>query len=153
MVFLSQFLNKIGFREQVDTCLSLPIQVSNRGHNVGDLLEAFTASVWCGANRFMHTEEAFTASVWCGANRFMHTEVTFAAESNRLDPNNNGNKYYNYKVNFSLPISPKDFKIHKKPHHLTKTIFTGLALGRINLLASEQDAISGDAYKKIDLGM
>ncbi len=128
-------MNKIGFRVQVDTCLSLPIQGSNRGHNVGDLLEAFTASVWCGANRFMHTE------------------VTFAAESKRLGPNNNGNKYYNYKVNFSLPISPKDFKIHKKPHHLTKIIFTGLALGRINLLASEQEAISGDAYKKIDLGM
>jgi hypothetical protein len=49
-------LNKIGFRVQVDTCLSLPIQGSNRGHNVGDLLKAFTASVWCVANRFMHTE-------------------------------------------------------------------------------------------------
>ena len=56
MVFLSEFLNKIGFIEQVDTCLSLSIQGYNRGHNVGDLLEAFTASVWCGANRFMHTE-------------------------------------------------------------------------------------------------
>ena len=56
MAFLSQFLNKIGFREQVDTCSALPIQGSNRGHNVADLLEAFTASVWCGANRFMHTE-------------------------------------------------------------------------------------------------
>jgi hypothetical protein len=51
MAFLSQFLNKIGFREQVDTCSALPIQGSNRGHNVADLLEAFTASVWCGANR------------------------------------------------------------------------------------------------------
>ena len=135
MVFLSEFLNKIRFREQVDTCLSLPIQGSNRGHNVGDLLEAFTASVWCGGNRFMYTE------------------VTFAAESNRLGPNNNGNKYDNYNVNFSLPISPKDFKIHKKPHHLTKTIFIRLALGRINLLAPGQEAISGDAYKKNDLGM
>ena len=56
MVFLSQFLNKIWFREQADTCSSLPIQGSNRGHNLGDLLEAFTASVWYGANRFMHTE-------------------------------------------------------------------------------------------------
>ena len=56
MVFLSEFLNKIRFREQVDTYLSLPIQGSNHNHNVGDLLEAFTASVWCGGNRFMHTE-------------------------------------------------------------------------------------------------
>ena len=50
--------------------------------------------------------------------------------------------------NFSLPIAPKDFKIHKKPHHLTKTIFIGLALGRINLLLPGQETILGDAYKK-----
>ena len=49
-------MNKIGFRVQVDTCLSLPIQGYNRGHNVGDLLEALTASVLCVENRFMHTE-------------------------------------------------------------------------------------------------
>ncbi len=38
MVFLSQFLNKIRFREKVDTCLSLPIQGSNSGHNVGGFI-------------------------------------------------------------------------------------------------------------------
>lgn len=56
MAFLRQFMDKIGFREQIDLCSSLPIQGSNRGHNVAELLEAFTASIWCGANRFMHTE-------------------------------------------------------------------------------------------------
>jgi hypothetical protein len=56
MVFLKQFLDKIGFREQVCKCSSLPIQGSNRGHDVSSLLEAFIASVWCGANRFLHTE-------------------------------------------------------------------------------------------------
>ncbi|MBI3235682.1 MAG: IS1380 family transposase [Bacteroidetes bacterium] len=56
MAFLKQFMDKIGFREQVETCLSLPTQGSNRGHDVASLLEAFTASVWCGANRFLHTE-------------------------------------------------------------------------------------------------
>ena len=56
MVFLKQFLDKIGFREQVHKCSSLPIQGSNRGHDVASLLEAFTASIWCGANRFLHTE-------------------------------------------------------------------------------------------------
>ncbi|MFY8186086.1 MAG: hypothetical protein ACOVLD_08510 [Bacteroidia bacterium] len=49
-------MNKIEFRVKVDTCLSLPIQGSNRGHNVGDLLKAFTANVWCVGNRFMHIE-------------------------------------------------------------------------------------------------
>ena len=37
-------------------CSSLPTQGSNRGHDVPSLLEAFIASVWCGANRFLHTE-------------------------------------------------------------------------------------------------
>lgn len=56
MAFLSQFLDKIGFREQVGLCSALPAQGSNRGHDVACILEAFMASVWCGANRFMHTE-------------------------------------------------------------------------------------------------
>jgi hypothetical protein len=56
MAFLKQFLDKIGFREQVHKCLALPTQGSNRGHDVATLLEAFTTSIWCGANRFLHTE-------------------------------------------------------------------------------------------------
>jgi hypothetical protein len=56
MAFLKQFMGKIGFRKQVESCSSLPIQGLNRGHNVASLLEAFTASVWCGANQFLHTE-------------------------------------------------------------------------------------------------
>jgi len=56
MVFLKQFLDKIGFRRQVELCSSLPSQGSNRGHDVATLLEAFTTSIWCGANRFLHTE-------------------------------------------------------------------------------------------------
>lgn len=56
MAFLRQFLDKIGFREQVGLCSSLPTQGSNRGHNIADLLEAYMVSIWCGANRFMHTE-------------------------------------------------------------------------------------------------
>ena len=56
MAFLKQFMDKIGFREQVKTCSSLPIQGSNRGHDIASLIEAFITSVWCGANRFLHTE-------------------------------------------------------------------------------------------------
>lgn len=89
--------------------------------------------------------QVFFNGIW--HNQTIELSV-FAAESNTLGPNNNGNKYDNYKVNFSLSIAPKDFKIHKKPHHLTKTIYIGLALGRINLLLPGKETILGEAYKK-----
>lgn len=56
MALLRKFLDKIGFRDQIRQCSYLPTQGSNRGHNIVDLLEAFIVSVWCGANRFLHTE-------------------------------------------------------------------------------------------------
>ncbi|RRD68820.1 IS1380 family transposase, partial [Tannerella forsythia] len=51
-----QMLDKIGFQEQVSSCLSLPTQNSNRAYDVGVILESFITSIWCGANRFLHTE-------------------------------------------------------------------------------------------------
>lgn len=41
MAFLKQFIDKIGFREQVFKCSSLPTQGSNRGHDIASLLESF----------------------------------------------------------------------------------------------------------------
>jgi hypothetical protein len=54
--FLRHFLDKIGFSKQVELCPSLPVQVSNRGHDVASLLEVVIASIWCGANRLLTTE-------------------------------------------------------------------------------------------------
>ena len=56
MVFLKQMLDKIGFKEHILKCEDLPQPQSNRGHKVSTILEAFITSIWCGANRFMHTE-------------------------------------------------------------------------------------------------
>lgn len=56
MVFLKQMIDKIGFRDVIESCQFLPTQNSNRGHSVKTLLESFIVSVWCGANRFLHTE-------------------------------------------------------------------------------------------------
>jgi len=56
MVFLKQFLDKMGFSEQVSLCDSLPQPGSNRGYALPVLLESFICSVWCGATRFLHTE-------------------------------------------------------------------------------------------------
>ncbi len=56
MVFLKQMLDKIGFKEQVFSCYSLPTQNSNRAYDVDVILESFIIGIWCEANRFLHTE-------------------------------------------------------------------------------------------------
>jgi hypothetical protein len=56
MVFLKQMLQKIGFREVIDSNLDLPQSGSNRGYKTSSIIEGFITSIWCGANRFLHTE-------------------------------------------------------------------------------------------------
>lgn len=56
MVFLRKMLDKIGFKTQVEQCSHLPQPRSNRGYSPKTIIESFLVSVWCGANRFMHTE-------------------------------------------------------------------------------------------------
>lgn len=56
MVFMKQMLDKIGFKRVIETCKELPTQNSNRGYAINVILESFITSVWCGANRFLHTE-------------------------------------------------------------------------------------------------
>ena len=57
MVFLRHFLEKMNFSEQIASCDFLPQPGSNRGYSVSILLEAFVCSVWCGATKFIHTEQ------------------------------------------------------------------------------------------------
>lgn len=56
MVFLKQMLIKIGFRELIEQNPDLPQSGSNRGYNTSTIIEGFITSIWCGANRFLHTE-------------------------------------------------------------------------------------------------
>jgi hypothetical protein len=70
----------------------------------------------------------------------------YSSENSITSASNIGNNFDNYKVNFSLSVVPKDFKLHKKPHHLTETIFIGIALGRINQLKPESRPLLGEAY-------
>ena len=53
---MRQMLEKIDFKKQIEGCGDLPVQGSNRGHDPRLLIESFLVSIWCGANRFMHTE-------------------------------------------------------------------------------------------------
>jgi hypothetical protein len=86
----------------------------------------------------------FLNGIW--QNQSMEITV-YSSENSIMTSNTNGNAFDNYKVNFSLSISPREFKLHKKPHHLRKTIFIGVALGRINLLPpASAEQLLGEAY-------
>ena len=56
MVFLNQMLKKIKFRELIDDHPNLPKSGSNGGYKSSTIIEGFITSIWCGANRFLHTE-------------------------------------------------------------------------------------------------
>lgn len=56
MVLLRQMLDKIDFKRIVESCKDLPQPGSNRGYTPRTIIESFLVSIWCGANRFMHTE-------------------------------------------------------------------------------------------------
>ncbi|MFM7488110.1 MAG: IS1380 family transposase [Cytophagales bacterium] len=56
MVFMRQMLDKIGFRKVIDGQVDLPVSGSNRGYTATTIIEVFMVSIWCGANRFLHTE-------------------------------------------------------------------------------------------------
>lgn len=56
MVFLKQMMEKIGFRKLVEDNPDLPVSGSNRGYKTATIVEGFITSIWCGANRFLHTE-------------------------------------------------------------------------------------------------
>ncbi len=56
VVFLNQMLQKMDFRKLIDLNPHLPLPGSNRGYKTSTIIEGFIASIWCGANRFLHTE-------------------------------------------------------------------------------------------------
>ncbi|MFN7912570.1 MAG: hypothetical protein ACK5QC_12160 [Bacteroidota bacterium] len=87
--------------------------------------------------------QVFINGIWQTQN----IDVTiFSAENSILAHNAFGTNYNKYKLNFSINIVPKDFKIHKKSQHLKKTIFLGVALGRVNLLTPSLQSQLGEAY-------
>lgn len=53
---MKQMLDKIGFRDRIESCACLPVSMSNNSYKKEVLLESFITSIWCGANRFLHTE-------------------------------------------------------------------------------------------------
>jgi hypothetical protein len=56
MVLLKNMMDQISFRKVLSQCPDLPQRGSNRSHQISTIIEHFITSVWCGANRFIHTE-------------------------------------------------------------------------------------------------
>ncbi|MGH9949153.1 MAG: IS1380 family transposase [Pyrinomonadaceae bacterium] len=56
MVLLRQMMDKMEYRNVIMGNRDLPQPGSNRGYEPVTIIEGFMASVWCGANRFLHTE-------------------------------------------------------------------------------------------------
>ncbi len=87
--------------------------------------------------------QAYLNGIW----RNQDVELSlFSSENSVINTSNNNQQYDNIKVNFGLTILPKDYKIHKKAHHLKKSIFIGITMGRINLLQAGMESILKEAY-------
>jgi len=54
--FMRNMMLKMGVRDQLSTFDFIPQPGSNRGYPSNDIIESFMVSIWCGANRFLHTE-------------------------------------------------------------------------------------------------
>lgn len=49
-------LQRIGFSKLIEDNEDLPVSGSNRGYKTSTIIEGFITNIWCGANRFLHTE-------------------------------------------------------------------------------------------------
>jgi hypothetical protein len=87
--------------------------------------------------------QAFLNAIWHNQD----IELSLFTTDNSVISNNSNSNYSSFKVNFSLSIHPKEYKIHKKPHHLKKTILIGVTLGRINLLQPGSEVINKDVLE------
>lgn len=72
----------------------------------------------------------------------------FSSENSIVNTSNtNANfKYDNYKVNFSVPFVPKNFKSYTKPAYTNQTLLINITLGRINLLKPGMENLLKDIY-------
>ena len=55
MALMKRMLDRCDMDGVIST-LGLPVPGSNRGYKAQEILKSFWVSVWCGANRFLHTE-------------------------------------------------------------------------------------------------
>lgn len=54
--FFEANVTKLALESLLSPNMDLPESKSNRGYSKSAIVEGFITSIWCGANRFMHTE-------------------------------------------------------------------------------------------------
>lgn len=87
--------------------------------------------------------QAFLNGIWHN----LDLEISIYSAENSVSASGTGaNAYENLRANFSMAIMPKDYKVHKKPHHLKKIIHIGVTLGRINLLQPGMEKLLSEVY-------
>ena len=95
------------------------------------------------AKTFKVNGQLFINDVW----RSQSIELSiFGTENSSLNFSQNANPYKNYKVSFGFSIVPKEFKLHKKPHHLKDVIYISIGMGQINLLEPGMESFVQEAY-------
>lgn len=55
MALMKKMMDRNGIDDLLSS-LELPFPGSNRGYKPEQIIKSFLISVWCGANRFLHTE-------------------------------------------------------------------------------------------------
>lgn len=97
-----------------------------------------------------HNSKSYRLNGQLFVNHIWHNQTIdmtiFTADNSIMNPPVGGTNYDLYKVNFSLSFSPKDFKIHDRPHHLKNPVTITVSLGRINLLKPGMEWLVGEAY-------
>ena len=80
-------------------------------------------------------------------------EMTIYASQNSLTNNGSSSTNYgfeNYKVNFSIPFVPSDFKVYKDPKYIDQTVNINVGMGRINILKPGMEPLLSEVYYQAD---
>jgi len=89
--------------------------------------------------------EIFYGGVWKKLDVDMQIFTTESSILNTTNTNTNL-QYDNYKVTFSVPFVPKDFKNYKNIYYNNQTVNISVTLGRINLLRPGMESLLDGAY-------
>jgi len=76
-------------------------------------------------------------------------ELTMFASQNSLMSNTSSGTNYgfeNYKVNFTIPFVPSDFKVYKELYYNDQTVNINVTLGRINMLRPGMEPLLSEVY-------
>lgn len=76
-------------------------------------------------------------------------DMTIFASQNALLSTTSSSTNYgfeNYKVNFTIPFVPSDFKVYKDPKYIDQTVNINVTLGRINILRPGMEPLLSEVY-------